>query len=205
MSYPALYPSAHQRAWHTAVLVEWMSEWEKYVFLSGMDLKWPHKLAGRIKQETHLDKTKGYRNNGFATANLLTVIHSFNKNSEQANKCQTLWGRQTRHNSLLETVMRNDGNCRVVINSTVGDLIQRWEKGPQERRLLTWDHGDHRALYAVWTFNTNNSGCKASSEGHKNIWDSENGAGEWVSQSACFREALHQCTLADRPKKYVFF
>lgn len=48
------------------------------------------------------------------------------------------------------------------------------------------------------------SGCKATSEGQENIGDSENGAGEWVSQSACFREALHQCILADRPKNMFF-
>lgn len=60
-------------------------------------------------------------------------------------------------------------------------------------------------MYAVWTFNTNKSGCKASSAGQENIGDSENGAGEWVSQSACFREALHQCILADRPKNMYFF
>lgn len=33
-----------------------------------------------------------------------------------------------------------------------------------------------------------------------NLW-----LGEWVSQSACFKEALHQLILADKKKKNFFF
>jgi hypothetical protein len=51
----SLYPSAQHRAWHIAGAC-WMNEWEKSLLLLSTDIKWPHKLVGRIKWEMHLDK-----------------------------------------------------------------------------------------------------------------------------------------------------